>query len=291
MSMKQDTTVAKRIRQEFENLTRAEKQLANTLLDNYPVLGLSSITTAAETADVSTPTVVRMSKKLGFSGFQDLQSALRDELEHQIASPLVKHERWARNVPNTHILNLFADAISENMRHTLQQMDLDDFDQVAQGLADSDRCVHIVGGRITRALADYLFTHLQVIRKGVTKIASNSNTWPHYVLNMEAGDILVMFDIRRYEQDILKLAQMASDKQVTLILFTDQWGSPAARYATHCFYARIEAPSAWDSTIMIQFIIESLIAAVEALNSDDAKQRLNMLEDLFDHTALFRKFK
>lgn len=284
-------SVAERIRQNFDSLTRAEKQLANALLDHYPVLGLGSITSAADSASVSTPTVVRMSKKLGFSGFQTLQSALREELEQQITSPLTKHERWNESLPDTHILNRFADAVTENMRQTLKQIDLDLFDQAATILADSNRPVHIVGGRITRALSDYLFTHLQVIRKGVTQIAPNSNTWPHFVLNMEAGDILVAFDVRRYEQDILKLAEMAKQKDVTLILFTDQWGSPAARYASHCFHARIEAPSAWDSTIMIHFIVESLIAAIESLNAGEAKQRLNDLEALFDRTALFRKFK
>ena len=50
----------------FDVLTRAEKQLAESLLDNYPVSGLGSITTIAENAGVSTPTVVRMVQKLGF---------------------------------------------------------------------------------------------------------------------------------------------------------------------------------------------------------------------------------
>jgi DNA-binding MurR/RpiR family transcriptional regulator len=290
MSQSQDATVAERIRERFDSLTRAERQLANAMMENYPVSGLGSITTIADTSGVSTPTVVRMAKKLGFGGFPDLQATLRVELEATLSNPIAKHDRWAADAPDTHILPRFADAVMENMRQTLRQLDTAEFDAAAALLADRKRGVHVVGGRITRSLADYFFTHLQVIRNNTTLIASNSNTWPHYVLNMKKGDVLVAFDIRRYERDILMLAEMASSKGVTLVLFTDQWGSPAAKHAAHCFNSRIEAPSAWDSSVVTLLIAEALIAAVQNANWKETKHRMNTLEDLFDQTRMFRKF-
>jgi len=283
-------TVAERIHSRFEGLTRAERQLANAMLENYPVSGLGSITAVAEASGVSTPTVARMAKKLGFAGFPGLQAALRAELEATISSPIAKHDRWAADAPDTHILNRFADKVMENMRQTLGQLDPAAFNAAAALLADHRRAVHVVGGRITRSLAEYLFTHMQVIRRGVTLIAPNANTWPHYVLNMAEGDVLVAFDIRRYEREILRLAEMASAKGVTLVLFTDQWGSPAGKHATHSFNCRIEAPSAWDSSVVTLFIVEALIAAVQTMNWKDTEQRMRTLEELFDQTRMFRKF-
>ncbi len=291
MSFEQKFTVAERIRKKFQTLTRAERQLANALFENYPMLGLNSITSAAKAAKVSTPTVVRMSKKLGFKGFPHMQSALREELEATISNPINKHDRWAKNAPDTHILNRFADAVMENMHQTLKQIDTDEFSAVIDLLKDKNRAVHVVGGRITRSLADYFFTHMQVIRKGLTLVASNSNTWPHYVLNMEKGDILVVFDIRRYEHDILRLAEIATEKGVIIILFTDQWGSPAANHSKHSFHSRIEVPSAWDSSVVTIFIIEAIIAAVETDTWGETKDRMKTLETLFDQTSMFRKFK
>lgn len=290
METAQDLTVAERIRGKFENLTRAERQLANVMLDNYPVSGLGSITTVAEASDVSTPTVVRMAKKLGFAGFPELQAALRAELEATISNPIAKHDRWAENAPDTHILNRFADVVMENLRQTLRQLDPEMFNAVTALLADEARAVHVVGGRITRSLADYFFTHMQVIRNGMTLIAPNANTWPHYVLNMREGDVLIAFDIRRYEHDILRLAEMAEAKGVILVLFTDQWGSPAAKHAKYSFHSRIEAPSAWDSSVVTMFIVEAVIAAVQDANWDETEDRMKNLEDLFDRTKMFRKF-
>lgn len=290
MATAQDLTVAERIRNQFDSLTRAERQLANAMLERYPVSGLGSITAVAEASDVSTPTVARMARKLGFGGFPDMQATLRAELEATLSNPIAKHDRWAENAPDTHILNRFADAVMENMRQTLRQISPDDFNAVVRLLAERDRAVHVVGGRITRSLADYFFTHMQVIRPGLTLVASNSNTWPHYVLNMNEGDILIAFDIRRYEHDILRLAEMAKSRGVVLVLFTDQWGSPAAKHAAYSFQSRIEAPSAWDSSVVTLFIIETIIAAVQTETWDETKGRMKSLEELFDQTKMFRKF-
>lgn len=289
MEKPNDLTVAERIRAGFDGLTRAERQLANAMLANYPVLGLDSITAVAVASEVSTPTVVRMAKKLGYSGFPELQAALRGELEATISNPIAKRDRWA-TAPDEHIINRFADMATQNLRQTLRQLNPEMFNAVVALLADPGRSIHIVGGRITRSLAEYLFTHLQVIRPAVVQIGANSNIWPHYVLNMQAGDVLVVFDVRRYEQELLRLVDMARARNVELVLFTDQWGSPVSKYATHSFHARIEAPSAWDSSVVTLFIVEALIAAVQDASWEVTRTRMGELEKLFDQTRMFRKF-
>lgn len=282
-------TVSDVINAHFAVLTRAEKQLAATLLDNYPVSGLGSITTVAENAGVSTPTVARMVQKIGFRGFPDFQSRLHQELEATISNPISKHDRWAANAPGTHILNRFADATMNNLRETLAQLETADFDGAAAMIAERKRNIYLVGGRITRALADYFFTHLQVIRSGVTQIASNSSSWPHYVLDMKKGDVLIMFDIRRYEQEMETLSRIARERGVEIILFTDQWSSPIAKSARCVFRIQIEAPSAWDSSVVTLFAVEALIEAVQSSIWDETHDRMKTLEGLFDSTRLFRK--
>ncbi|MBB5534078.1 MurR/RpiR family transcriptional regulator [Rhizobium giardinii] len=282
-------TVSDVINAHFSVLTRAEKQLAATLLDNYPVSGLGSITTVAENAGVSTPTVARMVQKLGFRGFPDFQQRLHQELEATISNPISKHDRWAANAPGAHILNRFADTTINNLRASLAQLETAEFDGAAAMIADRKRNIYLVGGRITGALADYFFTHLQVIRSGVTRIAANSSSWPHYVLDMRKGDVLILFDIRRYEQEMETLARIARDRGVEIILFTDQWGSPVAKSARRVFRIQIEAPSAWDSSVIILFAVEALIEAVQSSIWDETRDRMKTLENLFDSTRLFRR--
>lgn len=282
-------TVSDVIRVRYDSLTRAERRLADRILENYPVSGLGSITTIADHAGVSTPTVARMVQKLGYKGYPEFQSHLHHELEATLSNPIAKHDRWALNAPGTHILNRFADAITANLRDTLSDLDTGTFEECAALLGDRNRSIYFVGGRITGAMAEYFFTHMQVIRPKTTLISTNSSSWPQHVLNMSPGDVVVIFDIRRYEQEMATLAEVAKASGVIIILVTDVWGSPVAKHARHTLRVRIEAPSAWDSSVVILFVVEALIEAVQSATWDKTRERMNSLEELFEQSRLFRR--
>lgn len=287
--MSTDTTVQDLIRSSFERLTRSERQLANALTSHYPMSALGSITTIAQQAGVSTPTVVRMVRKLGFRGFPDFQAHIHDELETTLSNPIAKHDRWANGAPDAHILNRFAEAAIANLRETLSGIRTSDFDRARNLLKDQRNHVYIVGGRITKSLAEYLFTHCQVIRPNVTLIAPTPSTWPHYALNMKAGDVLVIFDIRRYEREIETLNGIAAERGMHTILFTDRWKSPVAKNATVTFRVETEVPSAWDSSVVMLFVVEALIEALQSSAWKSTRDRMKDLEGLLEKSQLFRK--
>jgi DNA-binding MurR/RpiR family transcriptional regulator len=282
--------VAERLQARFNKLTRAERQLADAVLKNYPASGLGSITAVAKKAGVSTPTVGRLAQKLGFKGFAEFQEQLRAEVEATLSNPIVKHDRWADNAPDTHILNRFTDAVMHNIKQSLAHIDASVFDRSCQLLADESRDVYVVGGRITHALADYLFLHLQMIRAHITHIETASNAWPHYLLNVKKGDVIVIFDVRRYENNTLKLAELAAAKGAKIVLLTDQWVSPVSKFSDLVFSSRIIVPSAWDSSVSSLLLIETMVAQVQELIWPHTRERMQELEDMFDETRLFRKF-
>lgn len=283
-------TIADRIQSHLDQLTRAERQLAHSILENYPASGLGPITALAKDAGVSTPTVARMVQKLGFKGYPDFQADLREELKAKVKNPIAKHDTWAEGAPSGHVLNRFTEAVIDNIRHSLAQIDLQDFDTACALMADAGHDVYIVGGRITHTMAEYLFLHLQVIRSGVTHIQSTSNAWPHYLLDVKEGDVFIIFDMRRYENNTLKLAELAHQRGARIVLFTDQWRSPVHSFADICFSSRIVVPSAWDSAATTLLLIETMISAVQDLNWDSTRSRIETLEEMFDQTRLFRKF-
>ena len=284
-------TIEDQMRAAMSDLTRAERQLATHILSHYPVAALGSITALARAAEVSTPTVVRLCQKLGYKGYPDYQGALRAEVEAMLISPLAKHDRWAGGVPDTHILNRFADAVVANLQATLGQINHAEFDAVSHLLADKSRKVYAMGGRITHAMADYFVTLMKVVRPEVTLLSDMSNTWPPALLDMKAGDVLLVFDIRRYENSVLQLVELAVEQGAEVILVTDRWVSPAASHARHTLSCHIEAPSAWDSTVSILVLIETLLSAVQSLTWAETESRLKRLETLYDRSRFFRRFR
>lgn len=278
------------LKQASDSLTRSERQVANIILENYPISGLGSITQIADKSGVSPPTIVRMVKKIGFKGFSEFQNSLREELEAKGTGPIAKHDVWAQKAPESHILNRFTEVVIDNIHKSLRQIETESFDATCELFSDTQHSLYIVGGRITRSLADYFYLHMQVIRKNVTHIRPISNSWPHYMLDIKEGDVVAIFDIRRYENSTLTLAKIAHERGARIILFTDQWRSPVEKYSSYCFSAKTEVPSAWDSTVEIMLLVEIFVAAVQELTWPETRKRMEDLEDLFDRTRFFRKF-
>jgi DNA-binding MurR/RpiR family transcriptional regulator len=276
------TTVAERLRLKASELTAAERKLMAALFANYPMAGLSSITEFARDAGVSTPSVLRLAKKLGFSGFPTFQEALRAELSARLQNPIAKHDRWSAEAPDAHILNRFATAAMENLSGSLQLMDHRSFDAIVALLADRRNRIHLVGGRITHALATYLFVHLNMARPAVALLPSAPAIWPQQLLDIGRDDVLVVFDIRRYDARMLDFAASAKERGARIVLITDQWISPIARLAVHSLPLRIEAPSSWDSNIVPLFVAEALIAATVNARWPETQTRIRELESLTD---------
>lgn len=287
--MKRTDIVKDRLKDQASALTPAERLLSDVLLRDYPMSGLQSITKLAEAAGVSTPTVIRLARKLGFDGFPEMQGALREEASAQIKKPILKREGWPEGRKDSPAFRNFAEAVFDNLDQTIERLDPATFDAVARALADTRRSIYLLGGRITRSNADYFFNHLQIIRPGVTLLSQSPNVWPQYLIDMGPRSVLVVFDIRRYEADLARLASLAKERGVVIVLFTDQWGSPIAANADHVINALVEVPSSWDSTLAINLIVEALIAAVQTRRLEKARDRIEALEDMFRSTRIFRK--
>lgn len=281
-------TIADRLDAAADRLTRSERQVVEALMRNYPVSALGSITALAQAADVSTPTIARLVQKIGFGGYPEFQAALRAEVEEQLANPLSRHDRWAGAAPETHILNRFADSAMDNLRQTLARIDPAMFDAACDLLADESRSVFAVGGRITHPLSVYFCTHMGMIRDRVLQLPKSGNSWAQSLIGMREGDVLVLLDIRRYQKDLLRLAEISAGRGVRIVLFTDQWVSPVAPHAAYRFNCRVEAPSAWDSAAAVMVVLETLIAGVLQRTWAGASYRAKEMEALYDQFRLFR---
>ena len=287
--MSQDQPVEEMLAAGLDGFTPSERLLAGHLRQHYPVAVLGSLGQLAAATGVSTPTVLRMVRKLGFSGWPAFQKRVRDEIEARLTSPIARHDRWAGGVPDTHILNRFADAVLSNLSATLARIDHAEFDALAALMADTDRRIYLTGGRVTHALADYMATQLRVLRPGVTLVQGLSDGWPPMLLDLEPGDVLLAFDIRRYENSVMQLVEMAARHGAVVALLTDPWVSPAAAHARFRLSAQVEVPSVWDSTVALQVLVETLLAAIQDLTWPETERRMKRVEEFYDRARLFRR--
>jgi DNA-binding MurR/RpiR family transcriptional regulator len=274
-----DLTIAERIRDEMHRFTTTERKAAHVLLANYPVAGLETVAEFAKRATVSAPTVLRFVARLGFPSYPEFQRALREELDKQSQSPLMKGRYAPPEAPGGPYEG-FRDALVQNLTETFKHLPTAEFEAVADALSDRKRKVAVIGGRFTDTLARFLAVHLRVIRGGVVHMDGQASNWRDQLIDLGPRDMLVLFDIRRYQEDLLVLAEAAARRGVTLILFTDQWLSPITRHARHIVSARVAVPSRWDSLTGMLGLLEALLAAVTEKTWDEASRRIAAIDGL-----------
>ncbi len=223
-----DATVAERIRDGMPVLTRSEKRVAQTLLANYPLQGLETAAQFAQSAGVSTPSVLRFASRIGFASYSDFQRRLKEEVEARLQSPLAK----TRGDPSAIApVQPFGESVAENIVETFRHLPASDLEAVAALLSDPRRPLHLLGGRFTDPLARYMTAHMRILRPNVSHIEGQRDNWHDQLIDMGPRDVLFLIDIRRYQADLTDFAVAAAKRRVTAILLTDQWLSPAARVA------------------------------------------------------------
>jgi DNA-binding MurR/RpiR family transcriptional regulator len=274
-------SIAEHVRASVGRLTARERKAAQVLLTNYPTAGLAPVAEFAERARVSAPTVLRFVAKLGFLGYPDFQTQLREELEAQLASPLAKPARKAgpRSAQRP-LIDPFAEASVANLQVTFRNLPEAEFSAIVEMMCDRRRSVHLIGGRFTDALARYLASHLSLVRPDVRHVPSGIGVWRDRLLDIRRRDVLIVFDIRRYQEDVVAFAQDAAGRGAEIVLVTDQWISPLSRQAKHVLACRVAAPSRWDSSVVLLAIVEALTAAATKRLGAFARKRIEELESL-----------
>lgn len=264
------------IRDRLEEFTATEKKAAHALLANYPVQGLGTVAEFADAAGVSSPTILRFVARLGFPSFAEFQKKLRSELANQLNSPLARSTTLTPDTDrDPHVAQLL-----DNLRETFDHLPKGELDGLTKLLSDERKTIHLVGGRFTDGLARYMAAHLRIVRPNVLHVAGQHGNWLDQLLGMGPKDVVVVFDIRRYQSEIIQFAEAAAKHGATVALITDSWMSPVGRIASFVLPARVAVPSPWDSSLALMAIAEVLIAGVTRENQQRAEDRMRALETL-----------
>lgn len=267
-------TVQDKVRANLASLTTVQVKLANALLADYPFAGLQPIHQLADATGVSPPSISRFVNRLGFAGFGDFQHALLEELREGSRSPRDLHAPLGEGVGECYLESYThrAAELLHQLRQTITQQQLD---RVATLLGDPARNIYLRGGRISDTLARFLSLHLRQVRPGIYHLADDPELWPDDVLRMRRRDVAVLFDFRRYQLSLERLAAAISkERRAQVVLITDKWRSPAARYCSHVIALPTEIGTAWDTVACVQALIEVIVVMVSEQDWPSAEKRI-----------------
>lgn len=260
------------------SLTPSEAKIAQVLLAEYPISGLGTATSLARRAGVSDPTVVRLVVKLGFDGFPDFQATLLAEVEARLHSPLLMMEAKRPGGMDS-AAAAYMTSVARSLEKTKTAVPAQNFDRAARLIFEAKGQVILLGGRFSRTVAGMLAGYLIQFRPRVRDLHSFTVEDFDLLVDLGKRDVLIVFDYRRYQRDVVNFARQASERGVKLVLFTDSWLSPIAESAEVVLTASIEVDSPYDTLAPAVAQAEALIAHyIASLGRDGGRKRIEQLE-------------
>lgn len=272
------TEVRELVRQRMDCMTKGERKVARVLLARYPSAGLTTVAEVATMSGVSAPTVLRFASRIGFTGWPDVQRRLVAEINDQ-GSPVAQYRRKS-GVGGEGVLERFLESFSHMLSTTFEQVPESEFSATVDLLSDPKRRVVVTGGRFSHYLAGYFADHLAMLRRGVTVLAHDENSWRSGILDMDDASVLVLFDFRRYSSDSARLAELAHGRGASVCLMTDHRLSPVSDVARTVLSSEVESASPFDSLTAATALTEALVGAVTERLGDAGKQRVVAFEEL-----------
>lgn len=262
-----------------DRLTPTERRIAEAVLAEPTLLAFGTVSALAEHVGTSRPTIVRFAVKLGFEGYSDLQAHIRRGMSRELSRPS-QRIRHAEISP--------AESARESMERALARvfdgMDNNVLDIVVSRLASADN-VWVISGETSRAGAHALVSGLSIIRGGVRLLE------PHSVgvtlAESSSRDVAVVLDFRRYRTEAIRTAQILAERGVSIVAITDGPLSPLAPLTDTRIDLDVPAVGPFDSSVPAVAMAELLVALVATQLHDEATERIDRTEQMWEETKTF----
>ena len=271
---KSQSTLADRVTASMNSLSEAERRAARALLARYPTTGMETVALFAERAKVSGPTILRFVAKLGFPGYPEFRRALREEMEAQSEYPLTRPHLGGTSPA----LAELSQSLVAVLQASLGMASAADITRLTDLLIDEKRQIFIFGGDFTEPAARHLEFHLRKTRTRVRMFSQGLPRRADELAEIKRKDVVIIFDIRRYQVDTVRTAEIARERGAIVALFTDQWMSEVAQVAEIVLRARVDVPSPWDSLIGIIALVEAMALSIDIRQWPIARARYETIE-------------
>jgi DNA-binding MurR/RpiR family transcriptional regulator len=273
----------------LERLTPSEARIADHMEHAFPLLGLETITTICESAQVGRATVVRFIQRLGYKSYSQFQRELRSELLMRLQTPQEKfHNRKTRlseGEPN--IFHLHCEQVIRNINEASQRIDSRQLVKAARMIAWGKGKIFIMGHRSSFALASFFHFEIDYMRDGVVLCNNSAGLLSNAVSQICKEDILVAFFKSRYSRLTEQVAQWFADHGCAIILLTDRITNPLSKLATLQLVAPSEGLGIFDSRGAAFAVLETIVNLVSIELENQLDDRFNRIESAVNAFEVF----
>ena len=258
-------SILKKISAQLETMAPADRQIGQFIVDNPDqMLRLSSAALAVETGR-SQSSVVKFSQKLGYAGYQELKLAVSEAKAQEWQAPAgMIHGTIEVGDGYLTILQKLLGSKMQAMQQTISVNNEADIEKALEALHDARR-IHLAGvGASSLVARDFSYKLMKLGRNVLHD--SDSHVQMANASTLGPDDLLFALSYSGASIETLRIAELASQRQATVIAVTGLQDNPLARVADICLHTvgdedrvRSSAITARDAQLMLTDLLFILL--------------------------------
>lgn len=218
----------------YEGLPSQLRIVAQFLIDNPNDAALMTIAGLSDVTGVQPSAFIRFSKAIGFNGFSDVQTILRQNLQQRqatYAARVASTKTKAGGLPPLERYTALANQSVNALADSLDPLKL----ETAISLLSNARLIHVVGHRRAWPVAAY-FAYMIAGFEAETHLFSPAGAMVETNISLiKPGDVMLAISFPQYSTATLEFVQQARRRDVSVIAITDSLVSPIARQSQLAF--------------------------------------------------------
>lgn len=267
--MKRSNKMQHRIRDEYNTLPKNHQKIADFFLDNEDLIPFLSVHEIAKASSASVASIVRFSRRIGFSGYGDMRDTVSRALQHKL-----KNEDVFPAMPppamGDDTLSLVGNQDIKNIGDTLSLIKRDVFHRAVDLILAAPQ-VHAAGFGISYLMAHILAYQLNQVGKKAAAFRQGSTTFAEQILLADKGDVLVGISFPPYYQETVDAVRQAREKKIAVIAITNKSSAPVAMHADETLIVKSENVLFTNSFSAMAMLINAI--STECAIRDKARAR------------------
>ena len=269
-----------RIRFQLPSLPRAEKVIAEALLENPHAITTMTLAEISRESGCSETSIIRFCKRLGYSGYSDTKNAF---IEAVAQGPEEQAEAIADSDDMSTILKKVFQSNVQTLNDTLVLAD-DSYEKALEALVGA-KSIHFFGVGDAHAICQ--LSYMKFSRLGVPGSAP-SDVMQQFVTaeNLGPGDIALAVSYEGRSRNVVQALKIAKQSGATTICITKMTKSPMLRFSDITLFIAVNDLTVGRDKvtrrISDQFILDVLYLGYVSRMEKDSSRQLKKMQNSID---------
>jgi len=276
--MQPTTPLPQRLLEHYNAMPRAERRLADLLLEDVRAVIDNSATTLAARAGVSKATAARLFQRLGYPSFKAAQKGLKEARAEPVPvryGPALQRHAGKRPELGQHLQTEL-----QNLVSTIEQQRSDELAQAVRLLAQAEK-LWVVGFGDNYSLAHFARSQLIKVRTDIRLIPLGGFSVPEEFASLTASDVMLAFAVGRRTRSLRNIVLSAAASGTRILYLTD---GPALATGNGSLTLKVRSTGTamFDSPTAAVSLMAWLCASLGAYLGEAAIRRLERIDTIHE---------